>query len=116
MILPAEGHLLRIFIGEDDRCEGAPLYEWIVRRAREEGLAGCTVLRGLEGFGAHSRLHTAKILRLSADLPIVVEIVDTRDKIEAFLPCIDGAIAEGLATLEPVEIHFYRSGGRPAGA
>jgi len=110
MVLPREGHLLRIFIGESDRHEGIPLYEWIVRKAREQGLAGATVLRGLEGFGAHSRLHTAKVLRLSSDLPIVVEIVDTIQKIEAFLPIIDGAIKEGMATLEKVDIRFYRSG------
>ncbi len=110
MVLPQDGHLLRIFIGESDRHEGRPLHEWIVRKAREYGLAGATVLRGLEGYGAHSRLHTAKILRLSADLPIVVEIVDTREKIEAFMPLIDDAIGEGLATLEKVEIRFYRSG------
>lgn len=105
-----QGQLLRIFIGEDDRHEGMPLYEWLVRQARRAGLAGATVLRGLEGYGAHSRLHTAKILRLSADLPIVVEIVDTPEKVEEFLPTIDGAIREGLATLEKVEIRFYRSG------
>ncbi len=110
MILPEDGHLLRIFIGESDRHDGHPLYEWIVHRAREHGLAGATVLRGLEGFGAHSRLHTAKILRLSTDLPIVIEIVDTKEKIESFLPLIDGAIGEGLATLEKVNIRFYRSG------
>jgi len=110
MILPRDGKLLRIFIGESDKYENQPLYEWIVRQARESGLAGATVLRGLEGFGAHSRLHTAKILRLSSDLPIVVEIVDTAEKIESFLPLIDGAVAEGLATVEGVEIHFYRSG------
>jgi len=109
MTLPEEGHLLRIFIGESDRHEGLPLYEWIVRRAREQGLAGATVLRGIEGFGAHSRLHTARILRLSEDLPIVIEIVDTRAKIEAFLPVIDAAIPEGLATLEAVRVRFYRS-------
>lgn len=109
-ILPEQGTLLRIFIGESDRHEGIPLYEWIVRQARGHGLAGATVLRGLEGFGAHSRIHTAKILRLSTDLPLVIEIVDTREKIEAFLPAIDGAIGEGLATLEKVEIRFYRSG------
>ena len=102
--------MLRIFIGESDKHEGVPLYEWIVRKAREQGLAGATVLRGLEGFGAHSRVHTAKILRLSTDLPIVVEIVDSLEKIEAFLPAIDGAIREGLATLERVQIRFYRSG------
>jgi PII-like signaling protein len=110
MILPREGKLLRIFVGESDKHEGVSLYEWIVRKAREDGLAGATVLRGLEGFGAHSRLHTAKILRLSADLPIVIEIVDTEEKIEAFLPSIDDVIGEGLATLEKVEVRFYRSG------
>ena len=110
MMLPREGHLLRIFIGESDRHEGMTLYEWIVRKAREQGLAGATVLRGLGGFGAHSRLHTAKVLRLSADLPIVIEIVDTIQKIEAFLPIIDGAVKEGMATLEKADIRFYRSG------
>lgn len=110
MMLPRDGKLLRVFVGESDKHEGRPLYEWIVRRAREAGLAGATVLRGLEGFGAHSRLHTAKILRLSSDLPVVIEIVDTQDKIEAFLPILDGAIGEGLATIEKVEIHFYRAG------
>ena len=113
MILPRDGRLLRIFIGESDRHEGVPLYEWIVRKAREQGLAGATVVRGLEGFGAHSRLHTAKILRLSADLPIVVEIVDTPEKIDAFMTVVDGAVREGLATLENVEIRFYRSGAEP---
>ena len=112
-ILPEEGHLLRIFVGESDKHDGAPLYEWIVRKAREHGLAGATVLRGIEGFGAHSRLHTAKILRLSQDLPIVIEIVDTHEKIERFLPVIDAAIPEGLATLERVQIRFYRSGSGP---
>lgn len=114
-MLPKEGHLLRIFVGESDRHEGLPLYEWLVRQARERGLAGATVLRGLEGFGAHSRLHTAKILRLSSDLPIVVEFVDTIEKIEAFLPVVDGAVQEGLATLERVEVRFYRSGPGPEG-
>jgi len=108
-MLPKQGHLLRIFIGESDRHEGLALYEWIVRQAREHGLAGATVLRGLEGFGAHSRIHTSKILRLSMSLPIVVEIVDERKKIEAFMPVIDEAVTEGLATLEKVEIRFYRS-------
>ncbi|MCZ6809581.1 MAG: DUF190 domain-containing protein [Proteobacteria bacterium] len=110
MTLPKQGKLLRIFIGENDRHEGLPLYEWIVRQARENGLAGATVLRGLEGYGAHSRLHKAKILRLSNDLPLVVEIVDTEEKIQSFLPLIDDAVGEGLATVERVEIHFYRSG------
>jgi PII-like signaling protein len=110
MTLPKNGKLLRIFVGENDKHEGRPLYEWIVQKARERGVAGATVLRGLEGFGAHSRLHTAKILRLSSDLPIVVEIVDTEEKIESFLPLIDDAVLEGLATVERVEIRFYRSG------
>jgi PII-like signaling protein len=110
MILPKQGRLLRIFIGENDKHEGRPLYEWIVRKAREQGLAGATVLRGLEGFGARSRLHTAKILRLSSDLPLVVEIVDTAEKIESFMPFVDRAVGEGLATIEKVEIRFYRSG------
>jgi PII-like signaling protein len=110
MTLPKQGKLLRIFIGENDRHEGLPLHEWIVRQARENGLAGATVLRGLEGYGAHSRLHKAKILRLSSDLPLVVEIVDTEEKIQSFLPLIDDAVGEGLATVERVEVHFYRSG------
>jgi uncharacterized protein len=109
-MLPDQGHLLRIYIGESDKHEGKPLFEWIVEQAKMNGLAGATVLRGLEGFGAHSRIHTAKILRLSEDLPLVIEIVDTREKIETFLPLIDPAITEGLATIEKVEIHFYRSG------
>jgi PII-like signaling protein len=110
MILPDKGHLLRIFIGESDKYEGLPLYEWILRKARENNLAGTTIIRGIEGFGAHSRIHTTKILRLTEDLPIIVEIVDTLEKIEAFIPQIDHAIEEGLATLEKVEIRFYRSG------
>ncbi len=109
-MLPHEGKLLRVFIGENDKYQGQPLYEWIVRQARDEGLAGATVLRGLEGFGAHSRLHTAKVLRLSTDLPIVIEIIDTEKKIEAFLPLIDDAVEEGLATVERVDVRFYRSG------
>jgi uncharacterized protein len=113
MMLPEEGHLLRIFIGESDRHDGRPLYEWLVLQARERGLAGVTVLRGIEGFGAHSRLHTAKILRLSEDLPIIIEIVDTAEKIEAFLPLVDGAVGEGLATVEKVRIRFYRGGQGP---
>jgi uncharacterized protein len=116
MVLPKEGFLLRIFIGESDKHEGMALYEWIVRKAREQGLAGATVLRGLEGFGAHSRVHTAKILRLSTDLPIVVEIVDSLEKVEAFLPAVDGAIREGLATLERVQIRLYRSGTEQSGS
>lgn len=113
MTIPEEGALLRIYVGESDKHEGKPLYEWLVLRARAEGLAGATVLRGIEGFGAHSRLHTAKILRLSEDLPIVVEIVDSLEKVEAFLPTVDEAIREGLATLEKVRVRFYRGGKRP---
>jgi len=112
MTLPSDGSLLRIFIGESDRHGGMLLYEWIVRTAREHGLAGATVLRGVEGFGARSRVRTAKILDLSTDLPIVVEIVDTLDKIDAFLPVIDGAIVDGMATVEKVQIRFYRSGNK----
>lgn len=110
MTIPEDGCLLRIYLGESDKHEGKPLYEWLVLKAREAGLAGATVLRGIEGFGAHSRLHTAKILRLSEDLPIVVEIVDSAAKVEAFLPTVDGAIREGLAIVERVEVRFYRSG------
>jgi uncharacterized protein len=110
MMLPEEGYLLRIFIGESDRHDGKLLYEWIVLKAREVGLAGATVMRGMMGFGAHSRLHTFKIERLSQDLPIIVEIVDTRDKLESFLAVIDKEIEEGMATLEEIKIHFYRSG------
>ncbi len=114
MTIPDNGYLLRIFVGESDKHDGKPLYEWLVLQAREAGLAGATVLRGIEGFGAHSRLHTAKVLRLSEDLPIVVEIVDALEKIEAFLPVVDHAIREGLATVERVNVRFYRSG-RAAG-
>lgn len=112
MMTPGEGRLLRIFVGESDKHAGRPLYEWLVLKAREAGLAGATVLRGIEGFGAHSRLHTAKILRLSEDLPIVVEIVDLAEKIEGFLPTVDAAIGEGLATVEKVDVRFYRGGVR----
>lgn len=110
MSVPRDGSLLRIFIGESDRHEGGLLYEWIVRKAREKGLAGATVLRGMMGFGANSRvIHTFKIERLSEDLPIVIEIVDTREKLEEFLAEIDEHITAGLATLEKAEVHFYRS-------
>ena len=109
MILPEHGKLLRIFVGEQETHQGKPLYQWLVEEARNQGLAGATVLRGMEGYGAHSRLHTAKVLRLSIDLPVVIEIVDTEEKIEAFLPIVDDAIPEGLATVERVEIRFYRS-------
>lgn len=111
MMLPEEVHLLRIFIGESDKHSGKPLYEWIVIQARQQGLAGATVLRGMMGFGANSRvIHTFKIERLSEDLPIVIEIVDTREKLEGFLALVESEIHAGLATLEKVQVHFYRSG------
>jgi PII-like signaling protein len=108
MKLPPEGQLLRIFIGESDKHEGKPLYEWIVIKAKEHGLAGATVLRGLMGFGANSRIHTSKILRLSLDLPIVVEIVDTPERIEEFLSCIEAVVTVGLVTIEKATVHIYR--------
>jgi PII-like signaling protein len=110
-MIPKDGILLRILIGESDRHDGLPLYEWIVKQARESGMAGATVLRGMMGFGAHSRMHTAKILRLSQDLPIVIEIVDTPEKVESFIALIDPEIDEGLMTSEPVHVRFYRSPG-----
>jgi uncharacterized protein len=102
------GRLLRIFIGESDEREGIPLYRAIVLKARELGLAGATVLRGPMGFGANSKLHTSKILELSTDLPIIVEMVDSREKIESLLPYLDEAVAEGLITLEDVQVFRYR--------
>lgn len=108
MKIPREGQLLRIFIGERNRHQGRPLYEWIVMQAKEHGLAGATVLRGMMGFGANSRIHTSKIMRLSEDLPIIIEIVDTQDKLTRFLDHIDMAICEGLATLEKADVQFYR--------
>lgn len=110
MKIPKEGRLLRIFIGERNKYDGRPLYEWIVLQAKEKGLAGATVLRGIMGFGANSRIHTSKILRLSEDLPIIIEIVDTHDKLIDFLNHIDEAIGEGLATLERADVQFYRCG------
>lgn len=108
MRLPREAKLLRIFVGEGDKYKGRPLYEAIVEDARRRGLAGATVLRGPLGYGASSRIHTAKILRLSEDLPMVIEIVDEEDKINAFLPDLDEMISEGLVTLEKVEVIVYR--------
>ena len=108
MKISEEGQLLRIFIGESDKWEGKPLYEALVLKAREMGLAGATMLRGLMGYGAASRVHTAKILRLSEDLPVIVEIVDSQEKIASFLPVIDEMIQEGLVTLERVQVILYR--------
>jgi hypothetical protein len=109
MHLPEDGKLLRIFIGESDRWEHKPLYEAIVLKARELGLAGATVLRGPMGFGANSRLHTSKILRLSEDLPLIIEIVDSEQKIQLLLPHLDLMVKEGLVTLEKVQVIKYRA-------
>jgi len=112
MTLPQEGYLLRLFIGENDRHGMRPLYEWIVVEARARGLAGATVVRGVMGFGANSKvIHSAKIERLSEDLPMVIEIVDSREKLEQFLADIDPAIGAGLATIEKAEVRFYRGAG-----
>jgi uncharacterized protein len=113
MSIPTEGKLLRIFIGEADRWEGRPLYEAIVEAARRGGLAGATVWKGFMGFGRASRVHTAKVLRLSEDLPVVVEIVDAAEKIEQFLPTLDEMVKDGLVTLERAEVLMYRSKSRP---
>jgi uncharacterized protein len=110
MQIPHEAVLLRIFIGESDRWEHKPLYEAIVLKARELHLAGATVLRGPMGFGKSSRLHTAKILRLSMDLPLVIEIVDSDEKIQAFLPVLNKMMGGGLLTLEKVRVIEYRAG------
>ena len=113
MQIPHDAVLLRIFIGESDRWEHKPLYEAIVLKAREMHLAGATVLRGPMGFGKSSRLHTAKILRLSLDLPLVIEIVDSEEKINSFLPELDKMIQGGLVTLEKVKVIEYRAGPPP---
>lgn len=109
MQIPHEAVLLRIFIGESDRWEHKPLYEAVVLKAREMHLAGATVLRGPMGFGKSSRLHTAKILRLSMDLPMVIEIVDSAEKIQSFLPVLDEMIGGGMVTLEPIKVINYRA-------
>ena len=113
MQIPRDALLLRVFIGESDRWEQKPLYEAIVLRARERQLAGATVLRGPMGFGKSSRLHTAKILRLSMDLPVVIEIVDSEEKIRGFLPVLEQMIGGGLVTLEKVQVLNYRAGDPP---
>lgn len=113
MQLPEEGYLLRIFIGEADKYEGKPLYEWLVLQAREQGLAGATVLRGMMGYGANSRvIQTFKITRLSEDLPIVVEIVDIKEKLDAYLETIEKSIQAGMVTLEKATIRIYRGNGK----
>ena len=108
MQVPHDAVLLRVFFGEDDKFGRMPLYEAIVLKAREQHLAGATVLRGSMGFGKSSRLHTAKILRLSMDLPLIIEIVDSEEKIQAFLPVLDKMMGGGLVTLEPVKVIDYR--------
>jgi len=110
MQIPRDAVLLRVFFGEDDKHGGLPLYEAIVLKAREMHLGGATVLRGNAGFGQSSRIHTTKILRLSQDLPIVVEIVDSQEKIDAFLPVLDAMMGSGLVTIEKVQVLQYGSG------
>lgn len=113
MKIPQDGYLLRIFIGESDHWQGKPLYEAIVMKARELHVAGATVIRGPMGFGAHSRLHTTKILRLSEDLPMIIEIVDAKEKIDELMPHVDEMVREGLVTLERVQVIKYRAEGTP---
>jgi len=113
MKLPSEAFLLRVFIGESDKADDRPLYEVIVDEARKRGLAGATVMRGFLGFGANSRIHTSKVLRLSEDLPVIIEIVDAEEKIETFLPELDKMISEGLVTLEKVRVITYRHNSKP---
>jgi uncharacterized protein len=110
MKIPEDGYLLRIFIGESDKWHGKPLYEAIVMKAREIHMAGATVLRGPMGFGANSHLHTSKVLRLSEDLPLVIEMVDAKEKIDELMPFIDEMVQEGLVTLERVQVIKYRAG------
>jgi PII-like signaling protein len=109
MKIPKDGKLLRIFIGEQDKWQGQPLYEAIVHLAKKEGMAGATAIKGFLGFGAKSHMHTAKILRLSEDLPIVIEMVDSEEKINKFLPRLDEMVNEGLITLEKVNVIIYRA-------
>ncbi len=110
MELPKEGYLLRIIIGEGNRHEGKHLYEWIVIKARECGIAGATVMRGMMGYGANSRIKTSSILSLSEDLPIIIELIDTRRMLEEFLEIIDPVIGEGLVTFEEMQVRMYRHG------
>jgi PII-like signaling protein len=110
MKIEGQALLVRIYIGESDRHDGTPLYEAIVLRLRELGLAGATVLRGIEGFGAHAHLHTTRLLRLSEDLPILIEVVDTEERIRAVLPELNEMVGDGLITLEKIEVIAYRSG------
>ncbi len=117
MSIPEQGVMLRVFLAENDKCphSGKPLYEALVLKARELQLAGATVLRGVLGFGKNSRLHSAKVLMLSQELPLVVELVDSEEKINTLLPWLDENVQEGLVTLEPVRVLHYRPGSSPAG-
>ena len=107
-MLSENGSLLRIYVGESEKHDGVPLYQYLVRQARDHKLAGATVMRAVEGYGAHSKIHTVKLLDLSTDLPMVVEIVDEQEKIEAFLDFLSTVVREGLATVEKVHIRMYR--------
>src|SRR5476649_132812 len=107
-MLEEQGYVLRIFISESDKYDGMSLYEWLIKEAKKNGLAGATAIRGIEGYGAHSRIHTAKILDLSTELPVIVEIIDELEKIENFLPTVDQTVKEGLAVVEKVHIRNYR--------
>ncbi|MDH4028339.1 MAG: DUF190 domain-containing protein [Nitrospirota bacterium] len=110
MKLSGEGRLLRIFIGESDKYRGRPLYEAVVLRARELNLAGASVFRGILGYGANSRIHSMKVLRLSEDLPVMIEIADTEENISRILPFLDENIKEGLITMEKINVVMYRHG------
>ena len=110
MKIPAEGKLLRIFIGESDKYQGKPVYQMIVEFAKQKGMAGATAIKGFLGFGCKSHLHTTKLLRLSEDLPIIIEIVDSEEKINQFIPLLDDIVKEGLITLEKVNVIMYRAG------
>ena len=107
-MLSEQAHKLRVYIGESDKHDGLPLYEWIVREARNAGMGGAIVLRGIEGFGAQSQIHTAKILAFSTELPVVIELIDSIEKIEEFIERIDPAIAEGMVTVEEINLRIYR--------
>lgn len=110
MKIEGQGLLVRIYIGESDQVHGKPLYQAIVELLRERGIAGATVLRGIEGFGANAHLHTTRILRLSEDLPVLIEVVDVEDRLRAILPELDGMVGDGMITLEHVEVIAYRAG------
>lgn len=109
IMLGSDGQVLRVFVGETDKYQGVPLYEWILRKAKEIGLVGGTALRGIAGFGAHSQIHSSKILDISSNLPIIVEIVDTPERIDELLPHLEEAIKEGLAVVVPAQVKIFRA-------